>query len=78
MSKSTKRTRLEAAIQGIRDAMEGLEAVGAEFEEWRDNMDGTNLESTARYEAVSEAADTLSQSVDAINDALEEAEALEW
>ncbi|RJR27727.1 hypothetical protein C4561_01345 [candidate division WWE3 bacterium] len=36
-----------------------IESLSEEMSSWRDNMNGTNLESTSKYETVSECADTL-------------------
>jgi iron only hydrogenase large subunit-like protein len=54
-----------------------IESLRDEMTEWRDNMDGTGLENTSKYEAVSEAADQLdnvdSITFDDLDSALEEA-----
>ncbi|MCJ7816693.1 MAG: hypothetical protein MUP55_02440, partial [Candidatus Aenigmarchaeota archaeon] len=40
-----------------------IESLAEEMGSWRDNMQGTNLEMTSKYEAVSDAADTLENAV---------------
>jgi len=55
-----------------------IESLRDEMTEWRDNMDGTGLENTQKYEAVSEAADQLdnvdSITFDDLDSVMEEAE----
>jgi len=58
-----KKLKTESITQTITDALEDakfeLSSLAEEMGEWRDNMEGTNLENTTRYEEVSECADTL-------------------
>lgn len=52
----TRSTTVSAAIG---DAMSEIETLKDEMEEQRDNMQGTNLEATPKYEAISEVVDEL-------------------
>ncbi|MEW6613966.1 MAG: hypothetical protein AB1401_00620 [Thermodesulfobacteriota bacterium] len=45
-----------------------IEELRDEMESWRDNISGTGLESTEKYERVDDTADTLDRIVDALND----------
>lgn len=44
-----------------------LETLRDEMTEWRDNMDGTGLENTSKFQEVSDAADTLENQVDELS-----------
>jgi len=58
-----KKLKTETTTQTISEALEDakfeLSSLAEEMGNWRDNMEGTNLENTTRYEEVSECADTL-------------------
>jgi len=55
----------EEILSGI-DSGE-LKSLQSEMEDWRDNMSGTNLESTSKFETVSECADYLSSASDGLS-----------
>lgn len=61
----------------VADAISELESLKDEMGEWRDNMEGTGLENTSKYEQVQEAADTLESYVSEIEvpEALEDVKA---
>lgn len=59
-------------IQEAKEILSGidsgeLESLQSEMESWRDNMRGTNLESTSKFETVSECADYLSSASDGLS-----------
>jgi len=58
-----KKLKTETITQTITDALEDakseLSSLAEEMGEWRDNMEGTSLENTSRYDEVMECADTL-------------------
>jgi len=58
-----KKLKTETITQTISEALEDakfeLSSLAEEMGNWRDNMEGTNLENTTRYEEISECADTL-------------------
>jgi len=62
-SKARKKLKTETITQTVENALEDakseVSALAEEIGEWRDNMDGTGLENTMKYEEVSEAADSL-------------------
>jgi hypothetical protein len=76
MAKS-KAQRLQEAVDKIDEGLNLLSDIASEVVESRDNMSGTNLENTERYQRYDEAADTLSQAVDDISNAKDEAAAVE-
>lgn len=51
-----------------------LESLQEEMETWRDNLSGTALENTEKFQTVSECADTLADGVQSIQDGIEELE----
>lgn len=58
MTSSYKIVARRSSVDSLLDASE-IEELASEMEEWRDGMSGTSLESTEKYNAVDEAADTL-------------------
>jgi len=56
----------------VSDALEyatsDLRSLADEMDEWRSNMEGTNLEYTDKYERVSECADTLEEQTDELEE----------
>lgn len=73
----TKATRLQEALDKIDEGLSELREVAEEIETARDNMQGTNLENTERYERYDEAADTLTQAIDDIESARDDASNVE-
>lgn len=65
----TKAKRLQSALDKINEGLSELTTIADEVEEARDNMQGTNLENTERYQLYDEAADTLRQAADNIETA---------
>ena len=53
--------------------LEELRGIAKEIEEARDNMQGTNFENTERYQLYDEVANILSQAVDGIESAINNA-----
>jgi len=76
MTKS-KQDRLQAALDKIDKGLAELVTIAEEVTEARDNMQGTNLENTERYQRYDEAADTLLQAADDIESAKGDAEGVE-
>ena len=76
MAKS-KAERLQAALDKIDKGLAELATIAEEVTEARDNMQGTNLENTERYQRYDEAADTLQQAADDIESAKGDAEGVE-
>jgi uncharacterized protein (UPF0147 family) len=57
-----------AVGKAFEDAISELQSLRDEMVEWRDNMEGTSLENTEKYEDVSEVADSLeSLEIDYLN-----------
>lgn len=76
MAKS-KSDRLQEALEKIDDGLAELQTLAEEITEARDNMQGTNLENTERYQRYDEAADTLQQACDDLESAKGDAEGVE-
>ena len=76
MTKS-KATRLQEALDKIDEGLAELTNIAEEVTEARDNMQGTNLENTERYQRYDEAADTLQQAADDIESAKGDAEGVD-
>lgn len=58
-------------------AKSDLESLSEEMGSWRDNMEGTALENTGKYETVSECADTLEDQSSSLDDAVSNIQDLE-
>jgi hypothetical protein len=61
----TENTSISVALE---DAKGEISDLASEMGEWRDNMDGSGLENTSKYDTVSEAADTLENLESTIDD----------
>lgn len=59
MSKSYRYEPRSGTVSAVEDAYSEIESLGEEMRAAVDNMSGTNLESTSKYETTSEAADAL-------------------
>ena len=59
MSKSYKSVERQGTVSDISDAFSEIDSLASEMRENADNMEGTNLEQTEKYQATSDAADTL-------------------
>jgi len=76
MAKSRAR-RCEDAIETIRAALDGLESVKDEYQEWRDNLP-ENLDSSPVAEKLDTAIETLEQIQNDIESACDESDSIEW
>lgn len=74
----SRATRLEEALQQIEAGQAEVQALAEEMGNWRDNMGGTNLENTEKYQAVEQAADQLEQCADDIDNAMQELQGVEF
>lgn len=57
----SRSTRLSDAFQMVADAKLDIEELKDELEQWRDGMDGTNLEMSFKYGQLDEAIDLLDE-----------------
>ena len=73
----SRASRLANAMGLMEQAQSGIETLAEELESWHDNMSGTNLESTGKYQRLEEAADNLRRGIDHILDATSELENVE-
>ena len=64
-----RRKALDEVISKIEEAIELLENLQVEEEEYRDNMP-ENLKGSERYEAADAAVDNMSSAVDALDEAI--------
>jgi len=74
----SRATRLSDALSKIEGGMGEIEVLADEMESWRDNMQGTNLENTDKYSRVEEAADTLRQGCDDLENAKDSLDSIEF
>lgn len=75
--KQTRQQRLADAAEKLRGELEEVTLLKDELEQWRDGMEGTNLENSATYEKLNEAIDELDSQIQAVEDAAEAIENLE-
>ena len=61
--------RLSDALDRVTDAIEEIEILRDEIEEWKSNMEGTNLENTNKYEQLEECSGELEQLMDDLENA---------
>lgn len=78
MKHKSRATRLGEALQKINDGLEEIQSLQEEMQDWYDNMSGTNLESTEKYETVGECADSLQTTADDLESTVSEAEGIEF
>ena len=78
MAKAPSRiARLSEALGKIDDAISELEELQGEMQDWADNMSGTNLENTEKYQRVEETASLLEDGINELQsgrDSLDEVE----
>lgn len=74
----SRATRLSEALDGIRDGLSEIESLQEEVDNWKEGMEGTNLEQTDKYQMLTEASDALSSGHDDIENALSELENVEF
>ena len=68
MASAYKQEKRESTVGDlVADAVSELESLKDEMSEWRDNMEGTGLENTSKFEQVSEAAETLESYVSEVD-----------
>lgn len=74
----SRATRLSEAVSKIQDGLSEIESLHDEIQEWHDGMEGTNLESTDKFNALEECAQALDQGKDEIENAISELENVEF
>jgi methyl-accepting chemotaxis protein len=74
VGKGKVKTEQKSIINCLNDAKDEIASLADEMSEWRDNMEGTNLEYTSKYETVSESADTLEDQSSSLEDVISEIE----
>ena len=77
MGKKLIRDSVESPLYALQHGHSIVEELKDEMGDWRDNMDGTGLENTDKFQRVSEAADTLESAEESLREAAESAETLE-
>ena len=78
MKQESRATRLGKALGQMEEGLSEIETLADEMESWRDNMSGTNLENTEKYQSVDECAETLRSAFDDIECAKSELEGVEF
>ena len=74
----SRATRLLEALDLIDQEMSEIDALAEAMESWRDNMTGTNLENTQKYQDDQECAEALRQAHDDIEDGKLEAQSIDF
>ena len=74
----TRIQRLGEALSKIDDAISELEALHGEMQDWADNMSGTNLENTEKYQRVEEAASQLEDGISGLQDGRDSLDEVEF
>jgi chromosome segregation ATPase len=71
------RTEQVTIADCLNNAKDEIESLSDEMSSWRDNMEGTNLEYTSKYETVSESADMLEDQLGSLENVISEIEEIE-
>ena len=74
----TRAERLATALDEIEERLALIQELQDEIENWQSNLEGTNLENTAKYEQLGECAEALDQVRSTIEDAIEEGRGIEF
>lgn len=74
----SRNKRLSEAIGQLNNGLAEVQALQEEIESWRDNMAGTNLESTDKYQQLEDCATTLESASGEIENAISELETVEF
>jgi len=75
--RQSKRARFSTALDKIREGLDEINDIKSGLEDWRDGLQGTNLENSDLYSRLDEACDTLDEQTSAIDDALNELDSVE-
>ena len=74
----SRAARLEAALDKVRDGIEGITELRDEIENWKSGMEGTNLENTQKYSDLGDCEDALSSAIDELENGVSSAESIEF
>lgn len=75
--RQSKQARFSTALEKIREGLEEINDIKSDLENWRDGLQGTNLENSDLYSRLDEACDTLDEQTSTIDDALNELDSVE-
>jgi len=78
MKYQSRAKRLSEALDLIDQGYSMVSDLADEMESWRDNMSGTNLENTEKYNTVDECAETLRSAADEIETAKGDLDGVEF
>lgn len=76
--RQSRAARLEAALDKVRAGIEEITELKDEIENWKSGLEGTNLESSQKYEALGECEDALSSVIDELENGVSSAESVEF
>ncbi len=71
--RQSRADRLQAALDKIEEATGEIEELRDEITQWKEGLEGTNLENSAKYGELEECADSLDSAIDNIRSAADEA-----
>ena len=74
----TRAERLSDALDKIEAELATVQELQDEIENWQGNLEGTNLENTAKYEQLTECAEALDTLRSDIESAIEEGRGIEF
>jgi len=70
MAQISRAKRLQEAVAKIQQGLDEIQSLYDEIESWRSNMDGTNLESTQKYQDLEECEGYLDDAIGDIENAV--------
>ena len=68
MASKSRSTRLAEALEGLDPIVVDVQQLYDEIESWKSGMEGTNLESTYKYEQLEQACEGLEEIVSELED----------
>lgn len=74
----SRATRLDEAMSNVIDIIEEVNILKEELEEWKSNLEGTNLENTTKYEQLEEAISGLEEIESQLEEAQSSADMVEF
>lgn len=78
MKQKSRATRLSNACSKIAEGIAEIEELKDEIVSWKEGMEGTNLEQTAKYSELEECADQLENAVSELDSSNNELEGVEF
>lgn len=74
----SRRDELNKVIDSLRESFGTIEDLKDQLQTWHDNLEGTNLENTAKYTELEDIIDIFESGLDSIANAITELEEIEF